>query len=297
VLLAPIASAQQPHSECECRSRIYNKPGLKLLSGLEGWEKRADPAHIVGPIYFVGTHGLGVFLIKTPAGHVLLNSGMPSSGPMILESLGTLGVEPGQIKFIINSHAHIDHAGAIAQLQERTKAPVRVLEENAEAMRTGGRSDFHYCDDLAFDRPKVVETLKRDEPISIGNVELIPHYTPGHSTGATTWEVRFTENGERFVVLFPDGMGINPGYRLKKNCRYPDIIHDYAETLSFLQGRQSTIWLSGHNKDYRLAEKLKRVPSEGVSAWIDPGGYAQFIKDKKCTLEKKTSQKPWPSCA
>ena len=95
------------------------------------WEEPEEPVQIVGPIYFVGTKGLGVFLFTTPEGHILMNTGMPSSGPMIEESIRKIGFRPEDIKVMINGHAHIDHAGAFAYLKEKYGAGMAVMRARA----------------------------------------------------------------------------------------------------------------------------------------------------------------------
>ena len=94
---------------------------LTLANKALHWEEPAEPIKIVGPLYFVGTRGLGVFLFTTPEGHILMNTGMPSSGPMIVDSIKKLGFKPEDIKIMINGHAHIDHAGAFAWLKQQIR--------------------------------------------------------------------------------------------------------------------------------------------------------------------------------
>ena len=115
---------------------------------VESWDQPEEPVRILGPIYFVGTKGLGVYLFTTSEGHILMNTGMPSSGPMIEESIRKLGFKPDDIKLMINSHAHIDHAGAFAYLKEKYGAQMAVMREDVAAMESGDKVDFEYGDEL-----------------------------------------------------------------------------------------------------------------------------------------------------
>lgn len=124
-----------------------NKLSLSLANKALKWEEPAEPIKIVGPLYFVGTKGLGVFLFTTSEGHILMNTGMPSSGPMIVESIRKLGFKPEDIKIMLNGHAHIDHAGAFAYLKEQFGTTLAVMKDDVAAMESGDRDDFKYAND------------------------------------------------------------------------------------------------------------------------------------------------------
>jgi metallo-beta-lactamase class B len=137
-----------------------NKLFIALATKALKWEEPAEPLQIVGPLYFVGTQGLGVFLFTTSEGHILMNTGMPSSGPMIVASIRTLGFKPEDLKMMINGHAHIDHAGAFAYLKEQFGAPLAVMQEDVAAMESGDRDDFKYANDFVYPPAKVDRVLR-----------------------------------------------------------------------------------------------------------------------------------------
>jgi len=121
VLVSPTFARELPKGVTAADLATNNKLFLELARKGLKWEEPADPVQIAGPIYFVGTKGLGAFLITTSAGHILMNTGMPSSGPMIVDSISKLGFAPADIKLVINGHAHIDNAGAFAYLKQRRR--------------------------------------------------------------------------------------------------------------------------------------------------------------------------------
>lgn len=249
------------------------------------WEEPEEPFRIVGPIYFVGTKGLGCFLITTPEGHILMNTGMPSSGPMIEESIRTLGFDPADITLMINGHAHVDHAGAFAYLKEKYGATLAVMREDVAAMESGDKGDFKYADDFIYPPAKVDRVLSDGDTVRMGDVLLVAYHTPGHTRGATTWVADIVADGKAYVVAFPDGAGFNPGYRLVRDPIYPGIENDFRRTRHFLEMLRPDIWLAQHNEYYDLAGKRERAKTEGVSAWIDPEGYRRFIAGKKRAFE------------
>jgi metallo-beta-lactamase class B len=254
------------------------------------WEEPAEPARIVGPIYFVGTRGLGAFLITTSEGNILMNTGMPSSGPMIVESIRKLGFKPEDIKLMINGHAHIDHAGAFAFFKQLTGAPLAVMKDDVAAMESGDTNDFKYANDFMYPPVKVDRILRDGDQIKMGEVLLTAYHTPGHTRGATTWIANIIADGKPYVVAFPDGAGFNPGYRVAKNPSYPGITEDYRRTHHVLEMLKPDIWLAQHNEYYDLEGKLKRAETEGVKAWIDPEGYRRFIAGKKRAFEDEVDE-------
>jgi len=263
---------------------------LALAKKALKWEEPAEPVRIVGPIYFVGTKGLGIFLFTTSEGNILMNTGMPSSGPMIVDSIRKLGFKPEDIKLMINGHAHIDHAGAFAFMKKLTGAQLAVMKDDVAAMESGDKGDFKYANDFAYEGLKVDRVLRNGDQIRMGDVLLTAYHTPGHTRGATTWIANLVVDGKAYVVAFPDGAGFNPGYRVAKDPSYPGIEDDYRNTHHALEMIKPDIWLAQHNEYYDLEGKRKRAETEGVNAWIDPEGYRRFIADKKRAFEDEVDE-------
>jgi metallo-beta-lactamase class B len=267
-----------------------NKLFISLANKALKWEEPAEPIKIVGPLYFVGTKGLGVFLFTTSEGHILMNTGMPSSGPMIVASLRELGIKPEDIKMMINGHAHIDHAGAFAYLKQQFGARLAVMQDDVAAMESGDRDDFKYANDFVYPPVKVDRILRDGDAIKMGEVLLTAYHTPGHTRGATTWIASIAVDGKAYVIAFPDGAGFNPGYRLAKNPSYPGIADDYRRTHHRLEMLKPDIWLAQHNEYYDLEGKRQRAQTAGVRAWIDPEGYRRFVAGKKRAFEDEVDE-------
>jgi metallo-beta-lactamase class B len=286
VMLGTQALAQQlPKGVTPEDLATNNKLFVEVAKKALKWEEPAEPVRIAGPIYFVGTKGLGAFLFTTSEGLILMNTGMPSSGPMMVESIRKLGFKPEDIKLMINGHAHTDHAGAFSFFKSQFGAQLAVMKDDVAAMESGDRDDFKYGDDLTYPAVKVDRILRDGDTIRMGEVLLTAYHTPGHTRGATTWVANIVVDGKPYVVVFPDGAGFNPGYRLAKNPSYPGIAEDYRRTHHFLEMLKPDIWLAQHNEYYDLDGKRERAKTEGIRAWIDPEGYRQFIAEKKRAFE------------
>jgi metallo-beta-lactamase class B len=270
-----------------------NKLFLTLASRALKWEEPAEPVKVAGPVYFVGTRGLGSYLIVTHEGHVLLNTGLPSSGPMIAASVEKLGFGLKDIKLLINGHAHCDHAGAIAYLKEKTGARVAIMREDVQAITDGGKDDFHYGWDwkvMGFPPCKVDRVLRDEDTIKMGDVMLTAHHTPGHTRGSTTWVANVVDDGQALVVVWPDGTGINPGYRVAKNPSYPGINADFRRTLDFLEKLRPDIFLAAHTESFGFEENRRRAATQGVKAWINPEEYRRFVAARRRTFEDQVDR-------
>jgi metallo-beta-lactamase class B len=277
--------------QVEQRLATDNKLFLKLAINALHWEVPAEPVHIAGPLYFVGTRGLGAFLFATPDGHVLMNTGMPSSGPMIEQSIRKLGFKPEDIRFLINGHAHIDHAGAFAYMKKLAPgAVVAVMDQEVPLMESGGRGDFKYGDDFAYEGVKVDRVLRTGDSLRVGTVLLTAYLTPGHTKGSTTWIATIVVDGKPMVVAFPDGAGFNPGYRLHKDPIYPGIEDDLRRTHHAIEMLSPDIWLAQHNEYYDLEGKRERARTEGLRAWMDPEGYRRWVAGKKRAFEDQVDR-------
>jgi metallo-beta-lactamase class B len=209
---------------------------------------------------------------------------------MIFASMRKLGFKPEDIRIMINGHAHADHAGAFAELKQLTGATLAVMRDDVAAMESGDKGDFKYGDDLTYPPVKVDRILTDGDEVRLGDVLLTAYRTPGHTRGATTWVANLVADGKAYVVVFPDGAGFNPGYRLVKNPSYPGIADDYRRTHHFLEMLKPDIWLAQHNEYYDLDAKRKRAETEGVTAWIDPEGYRRFIAGKKRAFEDQVDK-------
>jgi len=275
-LSAPAVVVAQPTPEA-----LANDPAafLQTARKMLKWDEPEAPCRIVGPIYFVGTKGLSVFLITTPAGHILLNTGMPGSGPLIERSIRQLGFQPADVKLLLAGHAHVDHVGGHAYLQKLSRGKIAMIEQEKDLFESGGKLDFHYgpFTDFAFEPAKVERVFADGDEIQLGNVTLKSLLTAGQTRGSTTFTLNVASDGQTYSVAFPNGTSINPGYRLLNKPSYAGIADDYRRTLVTLDSLKPDIWLMPHNEAYDFAAKRARAAREGAKAWVDPAGYRKWV--------------------
>jgi metallo-beta-lactamase class B len=260
------------------------------------WHVPAEPTRIVGPIYFVGTKGLGVWLITTSEGHLLLNTGMPTSGQMIEDSISKLKLDlkPRDIKLLLTCHPHIDHVGGHAYIQKISGAQVAMLDAGVDVLQTGGKADFLYGRVFGFEPVHVDRVFQDGDTITVGDVSLTAISCPGHCYGATTFIMNVVERGQTYVVVFPDGSSVNPGYRVAVHPSYPRIGDDYRRTLRTLESLRPDIWLAPHNEFFDFAGKRARAATDGVQAWVDPDGYQLFVAKEREKFEARVNKEMGP---
>ena len=270
-------------------AELAKDPVLFLESARKAlkWDEPAEPAHLAGPIYFVGTKGLSVFLLKGSAGHIVLNTGMPGSAELIVASIKKLGLKPEDVKILLCSHAHIDHCGGHAALAKLTGAKIHFIEQEKELFESGGKTDFHYGKqkEFYFEPVKVDRTFKDGDTIELGDLSLVALHTPGHTRGSTTFAMKIQVDGRSYSVTFAGSAGVNPGYRLRNDPSYPGIADDYRRTLRILEAAQPDIWLTNHNEAFGYSDKLTRAKAEGVKAWLDPEGYRKWVRGARERFE------------
>lgn len=242
------------------------------------WNQPVEPFHLIGNIYYVGAKEVSSFLITTPKGHILLDSGLPETVPLIQNNLKKLGFKIEEIKILLNSHAHYDHAGGLAVLKELTGATLMASEADAVLLQNGGKGDFQWGDKLPY-KPVTVDRLLRDnDKVELGGVTLTARLTPGHTKGCTTWTMK-VKDGDKLLNAVFIGSTTIPGYKLVDNAKYPGIIADYARSFDLLKSLDCDVFLAPHGSFFSMlekAERLKRGPK--TNPFIDPQGYRRFIQ-------------------
>lgn len=153
------------------------------------WNTPTPPVRLHGDTYWVGTRGLGAVLLTSSEGHVLIDGGLPESAAHVIASIRALGFRPEDVKLIVNSHAHYDHAGGIAALQKASGARVVASAASAAVLRTGraGRDDPQFTIALPYPPVSSVSVLSDGDTLRVGPIVVVAHLTPGHTPGGTSW--------------------------------------------------------------------------------------------------------------
>ena len=254
------------------------------------------PAHrMIGNIYYVGSRGLASYLITTPAGHILINSNLKTSVPLIRESVEKLGFHFSDVKILLISHAHFDHDAGSAEIKKLTGAKYMVMDGDVAVVESGGKSDFQYGDEPSSQYPptKVDQVLHDGEQVILGGTVLTAHKTAGHTRGCTTWSLKVTEAGKSYDVVIVGSPNVNPGYKLVNNARYPGIADDYAQGFRVLKSLPCDVFLGAHGSYFGMESKYARLNAGGANPYIDSAGYKSYVTEREqaflSELEKQTA--------
>ncbi len=238
--------------------------------------------HVIGNVYFVGSKGLGIYLVTTPQGHILINAGLDESIPMIHQSVEKLGFRFSDIKILLISHAHFDHDAGAARIKKLTGAKYMVMDSDVPVVESGGGKDFAYAHTpgMLYPAAKVDRVLHDGDTVTLGDTVLTAHLTPGHTKGCATWTMKVNEGGKSYDVVIVGSPNVNPGYKLVNNAAYPQIASDYEKTFSVLRSLHCDVFLGAHGSYYDMESKYARMTGS-ANPFIDPQGYQKYVDDRE----------------
>lgn len=240
-----------------------------------------DPFRIADGVYFVGASDISSYLITTPAGHILIDAGYESTAPQIEANIARLGFTLRDVRILLNTQAHFDHAAGFARLKQVTGAQLMISEPDAPIIEAGGRGDFILTGpQYAFPPVKVDRRLRDGDEVRLGNRTLTARWTPGHTKGCTTWTFDAADRGRTYKVAVLCGLTVLSGTRVSGMPTYPTIETDYERTFEVLTHLQPDIFLGAHPSYYGGAAKAQqlREKPDGPNPFVDPAGFRSYLE-------------------
>ena len=219
------------------KARAYESP--------DAWRRPIAPFALGDRSWYIGTEGLSAVLVKTDAGAVLIDGGLPETADMLLAHMRDLGVAPSDLKLILHSHAHIDHAGPIAAIRRATGARVATNAESAALLERGGFDDLHFGDGMLFPPVHADRIVMDGEVVELGGVAFTAHFTPGHTPGSLSWTWTDAKAGKPLRIAYVDSLSA-PGYKLVGNPRQPRIADDYRRAFAEVRTLPCDLLLTPH---------------------------------------------------
>lgn len=233
------------------------------------WSRPQKPFRIVGPIHYVGTEGIAVYLIKTSRGLILLDGGVQEAVPIVEGNIARLGFRLQDVKIILATHAHWDHVAGLATLKRDTGARLLASAGDRIALETGTPpSDTDYGV-VKFAPVKVDAVVRDGEAVRLGDVAMTPVLTPGHTPGCTSWTLQVRENGRPLQVMFPCSLTV-AGNRLVGNKGYPGIVGDFRSSFAKLRPMRADVVLPAHPEFADVIGRARRRDAGEVNAFIAP---------------------------
>jgi metallo-beta-lactamase class B len=262
------------------------------------WNAPRAPFKVFGNTYFVGTAGLGSMLLTDEAGFILLDGGLPQSAPLIDAHIRSLGLSPEKIRYILNTHAHYDHAGGIAALQRMTGATVLASASGAWAISHGEptKDDPQFAFGHAansYPAAKNIKAVADGETVRLGALAVTAHYTSGHTPGSTTWTWRSCEGDRCLDLVYADSLNAvsAPGFRFTGDGTHPSRVPQFERSIGIVEALPCDIVIAVHPGFVDLDAKMAaRGQSSGADPLIDSKGCRTYAAGARERLAQRVAE-------
>lgn len=249
------------------------------------WNTPTEPFRVVGNIHYVGTQGLASWLITSPRGHILIDTGLAEANPQIKANIEKLGFKVGDVKQLLNTHAHLDHAAGLAELKRDTGAPLAASAADKPILEGGYYPGQESEKSLDFPPVKVDRVIGEGDKITVGDVTLTAVMTPGHSPGCTSWMIPVRENGQDLTAfLFCSGtVALN---KLVGKPTHPTIIEDYRRTFARARDIKPDVFLAPHPEMFGMKEKRAQIRDGAPNPFVKPGEFNAYAATMERAFEE-----------
>ncbi len=267
-------------------------PGApSLADDNSNWVKPIKPYRVVGNIYYVGSEGLSAWLITSSEGHIVLDGGPSAEGGKLIErNIAALGFRLADVKVLINTHAHYDHAGGLAQLKaDIPTAKVWASRGDEPALEAGHHIGGNENGPTPFPAVKVDKAFGDGQKLKVGETTLVAHLTPGHSIGCTTWTTQVTEKGRPLNVTFNCSLSV-AGNQLVGNKEHRTIVADYRESFAKLRALPTDVMLPSHEEQGDLLAKRQKMLRGDPNAFVDPTELARFVDAQEARFNQELAR-------
>ena len=248
-----------------------------------------EPFRIVGNVHYVGGANISSYLITTPQGHILIDTGMKEMHEVIRNSVAKLGFSTSDIRIMLSSHAHFDHIEGHAAMKKLTGAQVMAMAGDAEALQAG--KDNSALGAIGWEPVRVDRVLKHGDTVTLGGTTLRALHTPGHTQGATTWMTTVQDRGRQYTVAFLGGTTPNGGVPLFDNPRHKSVVEDTQRTFKTLKAEKTPdIYLVGHPQAM-FAGKVDRIKAgESPHPLLNGEAWTKQILDGEAGFVKRVAE-------
>ncbi|HET7208859.1 MAG TPA: subclass B3 metallo-beta-lactamase [Terriglobales bacterium] len=286
-----------------CLTGLHAQQSTPRCANCAEWNLPQEPFRVYGNTYFVGTHGLSSILITSPSGHVLIDGALAESVPQIAAHIRQLGFRVEDVKFILNSHVHFDHAGGIPELQRLSGARVFASDWSAAVMSGPGlaKDDPQYGSIPPIAPVARVETVHDGQELTVGELRLTAHLTPGHTPGGTSWTWQSCEGGKCLNFVYADSLSPASADGFKfSSPEHEQLMQGFQRSYAFLRSTPCDILLTPHPDASPLWSQLKAarlqnmpLPAADHTACHDlADGFSQQLRERIAAEKQENAQTP-----
>ena len=244
----------------------------------EGWTRPFPGHRVIGNLYAVGTYDLSVFLVTSDEGHILINTALKESTPLIRRNIESVGFRMEDVKILLTMQAHWDHTAALAEIKRATGAEMWATAGDAPVLEDGGFSDAHFGGKVSFDPVGVDKIIAGGEVIELGTTKLEVVESPGHTAGSVSYAMTVREEDKDYKVVIANMGTINPGKRLVVEPTYPGVAEDFAKTFRRQKAMDIDVWVAAHGSQYGLHSKYKAGEPHSPDTFVDPEGFLAAVE-------------------
>jgi metallo-beta-lactamase class B len=260
------------------------------------WTAAQQPFRVFGNTYYVGTRALSSLLITSSAGHILIDGTVPEAVPQLVANIHALGFRVEDVRLILNSHDHFDHAGGLAALQRLSGAPVAARAPSARVLRQGHSDpDDPQYGSLARGPERVpnVRVISDGETVSVGPLRLTAHATAGHTPGGTSWTWTSCESARCLHIVYADSLSAiaAPGFKFSSSTTYPDALQDFHRSFATLAALPCDILLTPHPEVSDTLLRLgQREQGGAADAFVDADACRRYARQAGEDLAHRIAQ-------
>jgi metallo-beta-lactamase class B len=243
-----------------------------------------EPFRVIGNIYYVGARGMTSYLITTPEGHILHDTGSNEMHAGVVANVEKLGVRLEDIKIMVSSHAHWDHVQGHAAMQRITGTQIVALGGDAVAIESG--TDNSALGAEGWEPARVDRVVAAGDTVALGGTTLRAMEVGGHTQGATMWMTTVQEGGERYSVAFRGGEIPNAGVQLVNNPRHPTVVADTQRTLRRMKELEAPdLFLHNHPQEMPAQLDASLPVNPKCMSCIDSEGWSRLVTGAEARFE------------
>ena len=253
-----------------------------------GGQKPAEPFRIAGNLYYVGANDVSAFLLTGPEGHILIDGGYPGTPPLILASIAKLGFDIRDVKVLLNSEPHFDHAGGLAALQEASGAKLWASGASTGVLASGGDDPDVALPMRAlvwairYPAPRVDHRLNDGDTLRVGPIAVTAHVTGGHTRGCTSY-VFSVRDGDRVLRIVSACSLV-----MLQGMQYPGHRADFERTFRVLRSLPADVWVTSHARLWGRYRKFvaRDTAKHPVGPFIDREGYRAYVDSGEAQIRR-----------
>ena len=257
------------------------------------WNAPQAPFKLVGNTFYVGTHGLTALLITSPSGHILIDGGLMESAPLIAANIRTLGFRLEDVRVLLNTHVHYDHAGGLAALQRLSGAEVYASVPSVPVLQQGtvGRDDPQFGIATPIEAVARVRAIPANDTVRLLPLVVRALHTAGHTPGGTSWTWTSCEGSRCLELVYADSQSpiSADDFRFTASTTYPRALADFAAGFAALEGVRCDVLITPHPDASGLWERVAKRDAGEADALRDATACTRYAETARERLAKRVA--------